>query len=61
VNVSTDPWKCHVRFETLHPFLDGIGRTGRAIWVWQMQRIGRDPFALPFLHRAYYQSLENTR
>jgi hypothetical protein len=34
---------------------------GRAIWVWawQMQKMGRDPFALPLLHRFYYQTLES--
>jgi len=41
--------------------MDGNGRTGRAIWAWQMQRLGRDPFALPFLHRFYYQTLEAIR
>ncbi len=55
------PWSVHVAFETLHPYMDGNGRTGRAIWAWQMQRLGRDPFALPFLHRFYYQTLEAIR
>lgn len=54
-----NPWREHVAFENLHPFIDGNGRTGRAIWAWHMQRIGIDPFALPFLHRFYYQTLEN--
>lgn len=53
-----DPWRTHLRFETLHPFMDGNGRTGRALWAWQMLKLGRDPFALPFLHRWYYQTLE---
>jgi hypothetical protein len=61
VNISRDPWGCHVRLELTHPFLDGNGRTGRAIWAWQMTHLGRDPFALPFLHRAYYQALEGAR
>lgn len=56
-----DPWHCHVRYETLHPFMDGNGRTGRALWAWQMQKLGHDPFALPFLHRFYYQTLEHSR
>ena len=58
---STDPWKAHVAFETLHPYLDGNGRTGRALWAWQMLKANQDPFALPFLHRWYYQTLENSR
>jgi len=40
VNRSSDgPWSVHVAFETLHPYMDGNGRTGRAIWAWQMQTI----------------------
>ena len=56
---SDDPWRMHIDFEKLHPFMDGNGRTGRAIWAWHMQRIGRNPFALPFLHSWYYQTLDN--
>lgn len=56
---DSDPWKTHVAFETLHPYCDGNGRTGRALWAWHMQAIGRDPFALSFLHRFYYQTLEH--
>lgn len=54
------PWENHVAFEALHPFLDGNGRTGRAVWLWQMIRDdGVDrAFSLPFLHRFYYQTLD---
>lgn len=56
------PYLLHVEYETLHPFMDGNGRSGRAIWAWQMERwhIG-DAFVLPFLHRFYYQSLDGSR
>lgn len=54
-----NPWQRHVEFERLHPFMDGNGRTGRALWAWHMLRLGFDPFALSFLHRFYYQTLEN--
>ena len=57
-DASRSPWSVHVAFETLHPYMDGNGRTGRAIWAWQMQGLGQDPFALPFLHRFYYQTLD---
>lgn len=53
------PYECHKLFETLHPFMDGNGRTGRTLWAWHMIQIGKDPFSLPFLHRWYYQSLED--
>ena len=52
-----DPWTCHVAFEDLHPFMDGNGRTGRAVWAHKMITLGALPFALPFLHRFYYQTL----
>jgi hypothetical protein len=55
---SNDPWDIHVGFEMLHPYYDGNGRTGRMLWAWHMRDICRDPFALPFLHRFYYQTLE---
>lgn len=57
-NGNADPWELHCAYETLHPYMDGNGRTGRALWVWMMMGQGRDPFALPFLHRWYYQTLE---
>ncbi len=56
---GSDPWVCHCVFEQIHPFMDGNGRTGRMLWAWQMLRSGKDPFALPFLHRFYYQTLES--
>lgn len=51
----------HVQYELLHPFRDGNGRSGRALWAWQMQQAGADPFALPFLQRFYYQTLDAAR
>lgn len=50
----------HQRYEWLHPFTDGNGRSGRALWLWQMLRGGYDG-GLGFLHKWYYQSLEADR
>jgi hypothetical protein len=54
------PYVIHKLYERLHPFMDGNGRSGRALWAWQTHHEGRDPFALPFLHRWYYESLDGT-
>lgn len=55
------PFEAHVAYETLHPFMDGNGRSGRALWVWMMRDLGLNAFELPFLHRWYYQSLDAQR
>lgn len=50
------PFEAHRDYESLHPFTDGNGRSGRMIWLWQMLRDGRG-VSLGFLHTWYYQSL----
>lgn len=52
------PWLAHIAYEKLHPFIDGNGRSGRVLWAWMRLREHRDPFALGFLHAAYYEALE---
>jgi len=58
-----DPWHAHVEYEILHPFTDGNGRSGRALWHWMMlQRYGFTGYTqrtqIGFLHRFYYQAMQ---
>ena len=34
----SSPFKTHLQYEALHPFTDGNGRSGRALWLWQMMK-----------------------
>ena len=60
---DASPYNVHRDYESLHPFTDGNGRSGRAIWAWQMlhapvgTRAIRVGLALGFLHEFYYQAL----
>jgi hypothetical protein len=56
------PAEAHCAYETLHPFTDGNGRSGRALWVWQNIKAGDYAFVQRgFLHEWYYRSLDNWR
>lgn len=37
------------------------GRSGRALWAWQMLRQGRSFERIGFLRSFYYQTLERSR
>ena len=56
---SITPYQIHQRYENLHPFTDGNGRSGRALWLRMMGGIEKVP--LGFLHSWYYQSLQEGR
>jgi hypothetical protein len=50
-----DAYEMHVEYEILHPFTDGNGRSGRALWLREMGGMWKAP--LGFLHHFYYQTL----
>lgn len=61
-HAEADPHAVHVDYETLHPFTDGNGRSGRILWAWQM--VNQDHYwglRLGFLQAFYYQTLERSR
>lgn len=42
----------HLFYESIHPFTDCNGRSGRMLWAWQVKDL-----PLGFLHKFYYQTL----
>jgi len=61
VEEIASPFIIHRRFEDLHPFTDGNGRTGRILWLWQMVNQYGYQLGRLFLHQWYYQSLAASR
>lgn len=58
----------HYRFEAIHPFGDGNGRTGRALALWDLYRRGFDThhiFSVDEFYwedrQGYYRALDNVR
>jgi Fic family protein len=45
----------HYRFEAIHPFADGNGRTGRALAVWELYRRGFDTHHVFSVDEYYWE------
>ena len=46
----------HHRFETIHPFADGNGRTGRALALWELYRRGFDTHHIFSVDEFYWEN-----
>lgn len=50
------PISNHKDFQNLHPYTDCNGRSGRLLWLWQMQKFDFQIYGT-FLKTFYYQTL----
>ncbi len=52
-----DSYEAHNRFVKIHPMVDYNGRIARLIWLSKAKNEGYD-FSISFLHKYYYQTLQ---
>lgn len=61
IQAGLNIWEVHMQYERLHPFMDGNGRSGRALWLWQWVNQVQRPVPESFLHMFYYQTLRHAK
>jgi Fic family protein len=55
--MSLEALQWHVEFETIHPFADGNGRTGRMCYWWMCGQLGETPLLFRARDKQGYYSL----
>lgn len=54
--------KHHIEFENIHPFVDGNGRTGRLLLIYEMISLGLLPVDVRYEERdRYYAAISSYR